>query len=310
VSAKGRSSNEVRVNQNNLGITDFIQTDAAINPGNSGGPLVNIRGEVVGINTAIASGTGYYAGYGFAIPITLARSVWEDLIENGRVRRAILGVNIQEVRPADAKVAGLKEIEGVLVTGCSADPAVKSPACDAGVQAGDVITQIDGKDVNRVAALQRAVRAKKPGDAVELEVMRYGKEIDFKVRLAEVVAERELATAALKAPDVPGVIHKIGIGVEPVAEGAQAVSNTNRSRGLKVTEVDPSGPARALFAEDDIIIGVMPSGESITSIADLNKALASKKPGDVISFKVSRAAPTERNPNARQNAVVNVEIVQ
>ena len=91
-------------------ITDFIQTDAAINPGNSGGPLVNIRGEVIGINSAIASSTGFYAGYGFAIPITLAKQVMDDLIEHGKVRRAVIGVAIANVTAEDAKAAGLKEV--------------------------------------------------------------------------------------------------------------------------------------------------------------------------------------------------------
>src|SRR5204863_8726371 len=114
ISAKGRSQLNLP-GRERYAIQDFIQTDAAINPGNSGGPLVNIRGEVIGINSAIASPTGYNAGYGFAIPITLAKQVMDDIIQYGHVRRAVLGINIDEVEPNDARVAGLKEIKGVLV---------------------------------------------------------------------------------------------------------------------------------------------------------------------------------------------------
>src|SRR5204863_6121233 len=108
---KGRSLGGL-LNQR-YSIQDYIQTDAAINPGNSGGPLVNIHGEVVGINSAIASATGYNAGYGFAVPITLAKQVMDDLIAYGKVRRAVLGVSIAEVEPADARAAGLNDIRGV-----------------------------------------------------------------------------------------------------------------------------------------------------------------------------------------------------
>src|SRR5688500_6459097 len=114
VSAKGRSQLNLP-NFQRYSIQDFIQTDAAINPGNSGGPLVNIRGEVIGINSAIASQTGFNAGYGFAIPITLAKLVMDDLIQHGRVRRAVLGISIAEVNPTDARAAGLTEIRGVMI---------------------------------------------------------------------------------------------------------------------------------------------------------------------------------------------------
>ena len=120
VSAKGRGGTDLPgLGRGEYSITDFIQTDAAINPGNSGGPLVNSRGEVIGINSAIASQTGYYQGYGFAIPVTLAKQVMDDIIEHGRVRRAVIGVAISPVDAEDAAVAGLKEITGVKVGGYS-----------------------------------------------------------------------------------------------------------------------------------------------------------------------------------------------
>src|SRR3954464_2378765 len=154
ISAKGRS-NLPLPGRGDYSITDFIQTDAAINPGNSGGPLVNIRGEVIGINSAIASGTGYYAGYGFAIPIGLAKTVMTDLIEHGEVRRAIVGVSLLEVEPEDAEAAGLKDIRGAKVQGFSGD---ESPAKKAGLEPGDIITAVDGKPVDQVNSLQRIIR--------------------------------------------------------------------------------------------------------------------------------------------------------
>ncbi len=183
VSAKGRGSTELQgLNRDAYAITDFIQTDAAINPGNSGGPLVNARGEVIGINSAIASQTGYYSGYGFAIPITLAKQVMDDLVEHGRVRRAVIGVQISPVSPEDASVAGLKDIAGVLVGGYSDD---NSPARAAGLEAGDVIVAADGKPIDRVSTLQRIIRGHEPGETVTVDVMRYGTKKTFKVKLAE-----------------------------------------------------------------------------------------------------------------------------
>ena len=182
--AKGRGNGDVRVNASNWAITDFIQTDAAINPGNSGGPLVNIRGEVIGINTAIASQTGFYSGYGFAIPITLAKEVLDDFIEHGRVRRAMLGVQIRDASAEDAAVAGLKDVTGVLVQPYSDDNA-NSPAKRAGIEAGDVIVKADGKVADRVSTLQRIIRSHEPGQSVEIEAWRYGTKKTFTVRLGE-----------------------------------------------------------------------------------------------------------------------------
>src|SRR5204862_5425454 len=162
VSAKGRLLQGL--NASRYAIQDFIQTDAAINPGNSGGPLVNVRGEVIGINPAIASDTGFYAGYGFAIPITLAKQVMDDIVQYGKVRRAVLGINIGEVDPNDAQVAGLKDIHGVKVSGFDpSDDPETSPAKRAGVEVGDIIVAVNGQAIDRVSTLQRVIRNFKPG---------------------------------------------------------------------------------------------------------------------------------------------------
>src|SRR5213075_3056695 len=170
VSAKGRLL--AGLQQSRYSIQDFIQTDAAINPGNSGGPLVNVRGQVIGINAAIASETGYYAGYGFAIPINLARTVMTQLIATGHVERAVIGVSIHAITPEDAENAKLSEIRGVVVDQFS--PPDDSPAKRAGIQEGDVIIAVDGEQIGSVAQLQQKVGFKKPGETVQVTVVREG----------------------------------------------------------------------------------------------------------------------------------------
>ncbi len=188
VSAKGR--NIPGLNRSLYAITDFIQTDAAINMGNSGGPLVNIRGEVVGINSAIISPTGLSAGYGFAIPITLAREVMDDLVQYGAVRRGVLGLSLAEVSAPDAERLGLRSIRGALVQSFSG---AGSPARAAGVREQDVIVAANGRPVDRVGTLQRIVRSHEPGDVVVLTVLRGGREQTARVRLAEAPPEAQVA---------------------------------------------------------------------------------------------------------------------
>jgi serine protease Do len=304
VSAKGRGSREVPVNaQNQWAITDFIQTDAAINPGNSGGPLVNIRGEVIGINSAIASGTGYFTGYGFAIPIGLARLVWMDLIENGRVRRAALGVAINDVSAEDADAAKLKKITGVKVEGCSAAGG-DSPACEAGITAGDIILRLDGVEVDRVSGLQRFVRGKKPGTTVTVDVNRFGAEKTFKVKLIEASTETQVAAAEPVAPRTAVPALKLGVEVEAVsADFVMKNELTQAQRGLRVVSVDPEGPAYTkLFADaGDVIIAEAASNKPIKALADLESILASKKAGEVLSLRIYRVAD-------KSTRVVNVRI--
>ena len=169
ISAKGRALG--LPGQTQQSIQDFIQTDAAINPGNSGGPLVNVRGEVIGINSAIESPTGYNAGYGFAVPISLARAVMDQIIKNGHVERAALGVQVRDAGVDDAAYVGLKETRGVLVQDLGDNT---SPAAKAGIQPGDVIVAVDGKRVDYVAQLQEAIAFRKPGDVASVEVARKG----------------------------------------------------------------------------------------------------------------------------------------
>jgi serine protease Do len=304
VSAKGRSGRDLPGllggdGPANYSISDFIQTDAAINPGNSGGPLVNTRGEVIGINSAIASRTGFYSGYGFAIPISLARTVMDDLVKHGRVRAPVLGVAINDVSPEDAKVAGLRRIEGVLVSGFT--PADGSPAEKAGLEPGDVIVGADGRPVDRVSTLQRLVRAHEPGETVAVDVMRFGERRTFRVRLDERpdapgaarVAAGRRAEAAPGAPAPAGRVDRLGLTVEAVSpEFTRESALEPGDRGARVTDVSRVGPARQLvYAGSDVITDVLfPQRRKVRSAADLRQALAGLRANDAVSLRVYSTA--------------------
>src|SRR5256886_75681 len=196
VSAKGRVLYGLQ--QSRYSIQDFIQTDAAINPGNSGGPLVDIRGQVIGINAAIASETGYYAGYGFAIPINLARTVMDQLVKTGHVERAVMGIGILDADENDAAAVGLKQITGVVVKSYTDDD---SPAKKAGIQLGDVIVALDGQPIDNTPQLQQKVAFKNPGESVEITVLRQGgerKTLTVRLARAPSEADTDVATAGVK----------------------------------------------------------------------------------------------------------------
>jgi len=182
VSAKGRNINLLRQNTQ-WAIENFIQTDAAVNPGNSGGALVNTNGELVGINTAIASQTGSYAGYSFAIPVNIAKKILDDLLKYGEVKRAVLGVQIQDITAELAEDKGLKEIKGVYIPEVVANGA----AAKGGVKKGDVILKINEATVNSSSELQEQISRYHPGDKVKLEINRGGsnKEIEVVLRSKE-----------------------------------------------------------------------------------------------------------------------------
>jgi serine protease Do len=299
VSAKGRLLRGLeQVPQ--YSIQDFIQTDAAINPGNSGGPLVNIRGQVVGINSAIASETGFYAGYGFAIPINLVRVVMDQLVETGHVRRAVIGVSIRDATAEDAEVVGLREIRGVTVHDFTNDG---SPAKRAGIERGDVIVALDGQPVEYTAQLQQRVGFKKPGEMVEVTVLRKGNaRRTFRVRLDEAppeqLAGRDDATAEPTEGRGRGgtADPTLGISVEPLSQEEAAGRDLDAVRdaggGLLVTDVSSDGPAYGrLFIPTaqpgggaDVILKV--DDKPVRSRADLQTALRGAKGGDIVTLLV------------------------
>jgi serine protease Do len=285
-------------------ITDYIQTDAAINPGNSGGPLVNIRGEVIGINSAIASQTGFYAGYGFAIPVTLAKEVMDDLIRYGKVQRAVIGVAIKDATAADAKAAGLSEVTGVLVSGYSFDPVEESPAKKAGIEPGDVITAADGTPTDRMATLQRIVREHKPGETMTFEAMRFGAKKEFHVKLAPAPdAQQQVADVARPSAEVSPAsrqFDKIGISVEPVPAAlvTRARLDSKYRSGLLVSDVKVTGPAYGkLFSDQTILLQVINPGprRDLKTAADLDAVLSRLHSGDLVTFMVYYIGQQDQN---------------
>jgi serine protease Do len=307
ISAKGRSLSDL-INPNGTNkyaISDLIQTDAAINPGNSGGPLVNSRGEVIGINSAIASPTGYNAGYGFAIPITLAKRVMDQIIAHGRVRVPALGIGIDDVSPEDAAVAGVKDIRGVLVRNFPSDD---TPAKRAGLQPGDVIITADGQPVDRVNTLQRIVRNHNPGETIEIEAMRYGQRKTFRVTLMEAADDQQVASSdARPEPLAGGSIHPaLGISVAPVSTEIAAQARMPAPvHGVMVTDVIQGGPADDKLFKNDVITQVLYPGQprTVNTPTDLQQALGALKNGDYISLRVFQLQDPTHEPR-----IVNMQV--
>jgi len=293
VSAKGRLLSGL--NPSRYAIQDFIQTDAAINPGNSGGPLVNVRGEVIGINSAIASETGYYAGYGFAIPINLARTVMTQLIATGHVERAVIGVSIRPITPEDAEDAKLTDIHGVVVNDYSGDD---SPAKRAGIQAGDVIVAVDGQSIESVAQLQQRVGFKKPGETVQVSVVRSGgvrKTIPVRLVAAPSAEPEEISDSdeGANRRDSAPMEEPLGISVQPLSqENARDPSLRAVMRsggGLVVSQVSPDGPSYAHLVDDsqgypDIILKM--NGQPTRTRAELRQVLSGVKSGQIVTLTV------------------------
>jgi serine protease Do len=292
ISAKGRSL--ALPGRSERSIQDFIQTDAAINPGNSGGPLVSVRGEVIGVSSAIASQTGFYSGYGFAIPIDLARKVMDQIVTSGRVHRAALGITVREASPNDAAYVGLPEIRGVLVQDFTED----SPARKAGLEPGDIIVGVDGNPVEYVGQLQQQVGFRKPGEKVKVEVARKGGvRKTLEVRLQEVVSS-DLASSngggssdlADSGDESATSIDLLGLTVQPVDQkAAQQFDLSADQRGLLVTGVAPGGPSYGEVAEPDgggpdIILDL--EGKSVKTVTDLRQALKNYKSGDIVSLRI------------------------
>ncbi len=293
ISSKNRGA-EVRLpNAGGLSINDFLQTDAAINPGNSGGPLINLRGEVIGVNSAIASQTGFYSGYGFAIPISLARAVMEDLIEDGKVSYPVIGISVQEVDADDAGLNGLSRITGVKVQTITPG----GPAAKAGIEPGDIVVTVAGREVDRVSALQRTVRSNDVGAKIPVEVRRFGKKLTFDVTLGSAeslpleVASSTTTPRPSSSPASPSRIPatKLGITVESLtAEQLGQMSSTVKG-GLRVTAVAPEGAAFGkLVAGRDVILEITYPGERrpVTSVAQLKEVVDALKPGDYVALRV------------------------
>lgn len=263
VSAKGRSG---------MGIADyedFIQTDAAINPGNSGGALLNIDGEVVGINTAIFSQSGGSLGIGFAIPIDMAKNIKEQLVKNGKVARGYLGVYLQEITSELADSFGAKEHEGVLVSDVTDD----SPAAKAGLKHGDVITELNGRGVKSVTEFRNEIASNPPGTKVSLGISRDGakRKVDIKTGTlpGETDGEGSITSDAAK-PD------RLGLSVKNLTKDLAAQFELEIDKGVVIVDVQPGGAAwRAGIEPGLVITGV--NRKSVSTVTEFNKALQDSK---------------------------------
>ncbi|MFL6652512.1 MAG: DegQ family serine endoprotease [Sulfurifustaceae bacterium] len=276
VSAVGRA---------NVGIADyedFIQTDAAINPGNSGGALVNTRGELVGINTAIFSRSGGYMGIGFAVPSNMARTVMDSLVKTGKVTRGWLGVSIQDVTQDLAKQFRLGDSKGALVSEVLAD----SPAAAAGVKPGDVIVNFDGRPVDSPAVLRNNVAQTPVGKTVKVEIVREGKRQTANVKIAE--QPKEIAQAgeeeSLQGEGAEGKSALAGMDVRNITPDiARQLGLPPTTKGVVVTGLEPDSAAAGAGVEPgDIILEV--NRQAVRSVADLKRISAklSKKDGTLL----------------------------
>jgi serine protease Do len=266
VSAKGRG----------LGIAgreDFIQTDAAINPGNSGGPLVNLDGEVIGINTAISSSNGGNQGVGFAIPMNLAKWVGGELDKNGTVRRAYLGVIIQPITQTLADQFNVKVHEGVLVT----DVAPKSPAAKAGIKAGDIVLQCGDKKVSSPTELQGLVERAPIGSKQKLEILRDGKQMSLDVAVKEMPAKLGLAerNTTPSAKEESSSFEKLGISVENLTPQVAEQLGINADKGVVITDVRSGSPADMARLDTGMVI-TEANRKAVNSVDEFRKALEAK----------------------------------
>src|SRR5215831_4016216 len=278
ISAKGRG---------NLGIEDyedFIQTDAPINPGNSGGALINDRGELVGINTAIiAEGSGGSQGIGFAVPVNLAHKVMEQILKNGKVVRAYMGILPQDMTPEMAKAFGEKEARGIVV----GDVTPKSPAQEGGIQRGDIILAVNGKPVNDSNQLRMDISMMQPGSNVKLTVLRNGSEKQMSLKLAEVPTETAKAependdesTKALQGVEVTNLTPRT----------AERLGLPSSVAGVVVTEIDPASKvADSGLRKGDVIQEV--NHQPVKNVSEFQSAL--KKAGDEPLLLVNRRGQT------------------
>ncbi|MBS4027073.1 MAG: Do family serine endopeptidase [Ignavibacteriales bacterium] len=295
ISAIGRGNLGVIRDAGGYAIENFIQTDAAINPGNSGGALVNLRGEVIGINAAIATTNARYQGYGFAIPSNLMKSVTEDVIRHGKVLRGYIGVQIQTMDETYAKAVGLDKVRGVLIQSVNEG----SAGDDAELKQGDVILSVNGVEVNAANELQTQIASHHPGDIVTLKIFRNKKEMEKKVKLksrpSESLSSDDSKSKEEKRPeeDSPSTatFDKLGLTVKGLT--AKEKRDLDIEKGVKITGIDPMSEAskRALEREDVILEA---DGQEIYSPSDLENVL-SKRKGDSILLRVKKKSSDQVN---------------
>ncbi len=256
---------------------DFIQTDAAINPGNSGGAMVNVKGELVGINTAIFSTSGGYQGIGFAVPSNMAKAVMESLIKNGKVIRGWLGVTVQGITPELSKQFNLKEEKGALV----GDVIEGGPAEEAGIERGDVIIEYDGKKIDEPYQLRNMVANTTPNKEVELKIIKESKTETKKVTIGEPPAEiQEISTSEYNN-------FLTGVTVQDITpEIYSSLNLPKRLKGVIVSDIYEDSPAAMVLTQGDVIQEI--NRQKITDIKDYENVVSRIKPGENILLYVFR----------------------
>ena len=272
VSATGRS--RVGINE----YENFIQTDAAINPGNSGGPLLNIHGQVVGINSALYSRTGGYMGIGFAIPINMAKFINEQLMDNGKVTRGYLGVGIQDVDEALAESFGLDKAGGVLITDVQDD----TPASKAGVKSQDVLVKLDGIDLQDTQDLRNRIAQTIPGTTVVLDIVRDGKPVELKVKIGEQPAD--FGIAAQGSSD-QNPLSPFGLVVQELtADLAEQLGYKGR-QGLVISEVEPGSAAAEIGLKSGFLIEEVQKVR-VTSLEELRQVMEQSGASERVLLRV------------------------
>jgi len=248
---------------------DFLQTDAAINPGNSGGPLLNLQGEVVGVNAAIVSQSGGFEGIGFAIPGNMALHVVQQLIAHGKVERGWLGVMIQDLTPELAKSFGLKNTKGALI----AEVAKDGPAEKAGMQRADIVIAFNNKEIEDASFLRNEVAVSPVGQKAKVTVLRGGKQVEITVVIGNLSEAAKLLSASIK--------ERLGIEIRRVTQEDAEKYSLSPSQGVMITWLDQNGPfGHAGFEKGDIILDI--NGNTIDDLEGLVDVLGTLKPGQQI----------------------------
>jgi serine protease Do len=300
VSAKNRTIDIIRENINeeslrNLAVESFIQTDAAINPGNSGGPLVNIHGEVIGINSAIASDNGLSQGYGFAIPIDLAKHVADDLIRYGRWRRAILGVQIDEVAVEDVEVYDLPSVGGAVVQWFSQP---NTPSERAGLRPGDVIVGANGHPIAHVNELQRVIATQQPGDRVTLQIVRYGSRQTIETQVIEAPTSTIAAARPASTPRSATGAARIGAQVAPLTPERAQTLGYRASGGVYIAQLNRGTLFERFRAAQGYKVLSIDSN-TIATPEQFDRALGDKASGSVASILLEDPDGVQRRVNVR-----------
>lgn len=252
-----------------IGITDreeFLQTDAAINPGNSGGPLVNLRGEVIGINTAISSTSGGYQGVGFAIPINLASWVSDSLVEHGHVRRSFLGVGIQPLNSDLSRQLGLNTVSGAIVT----EVRPGSPAANAGLKSGDVVVEFDNRSIRNPRELQAVVERAAMNDEHTVKIIRDGETLSVKVNLQPM--PENLTAAASSPKSEPSSIDELGMQLSELNADVAEQLGLADSEGVLCTSVKPGSPADAAGLKAPFAV-LRVGRENVNSVEEVREQL-------------------------------------